>query len=184
MSTFITLSRLLSVLVLTFSLGTGLTLVPELPRSFAGTLTAFAREEEDEDEEDEHEEEHEEDEDEEEDDDRPRTVSVPAATLPAAEAVKTEKAPKTIIQEIVEEQPVVETYVETDPGYDADLDNDGLVDALDPDPAVAQTAYFTDDDGDSVPNALDAQPGADDILALDELSDSNANGILDAYEPL
>jgi hypothetical protein len=184
MHALIIASRLISVLVLTFGLGTGLTLIPKLSHSFVGPLPAFAREDEDEDEEDE--EEHEEDEDE--DEDRPRTVTTPAAPTPepVVEAVKKERVakPKTIIQEIIEERPVVETYVETDPGYDTDGDGDGLVDALDPDPTMPQTAYFTDDDGDSVPNALDTRPGADDILALDELNDSNANGILDTYESL
>lgn len=183
MHALITASRLISLLVLTFGLGTGLTLMPKLSHSFAGTLPAFAREEEDE--EDEREQDHEDEEDEYEEDDedeyRSRTVS-PSAT----ESVKTEKTPrsKTVVQEIVEKQPVTETYVETEPGYATDDDADGLVDALDPDPAVPQTAYFTDDDGDSVPNALDTRPGVDDILALDELNDSNANGILDAYESL
>lgn len=184
MHTFITLSRLLSILVLTFGLGTGLSLVPELSRSFAGALPAVAREEEDEEE---HEEEHE-DEDDDEDEHRSRSAEAPTAAVGESEVetVKKEKVPKpkTIVQEIIEERPVVETYTETDPGYDVDGDSDGLVDALDPDPVTPQTAYFTDDDGDSVPNALDTRPGADDILALDELNDANANGILDAYEPL
>ncbi len=184
MHTFIIFSRIVSILVLAFGLGTGMSLVPELSRSFAGVLPAFAREEEDEDEEDEHEEEDEDEEDEH----RPRTVETTETTVaaPVTEVVKKEKLPKpkTIIQEVVEVRPVVETYIETEAGYDSDQDTDGLVDALDPDPATPQTAYFTDDDGDSVPNVLDAHPGADDILALDELNDSNANGILDAYESL
>lgn len=183
MRTFITASRLLSILVLAFSFGTGLSLVPTLSHSFAGVLPAFAREEENEEDEEEHEEEHE---DEEEDEDEHRSRSTETPTTTVVEAVKKEKIlkPKTIIQEIVEERPVVETYIETDPGYDTDGDDDGLVDALDPDPITPQSAYFTDDDGDSIPNALDTRPGTDDILALDELNDANANGILDAYESL
>lgn len=182
MHTFITITRVLSILILTFGLGIGLSFVPKLSHSFAGVHPALAREEEDEDEEDE--EEHEEDDDEEH---RSRTAETSTTTTTEPiEAVKKEKAPKpkTIVQEIVEERPVVETYIETDPGYETDEDGDGLVDAIDPDPATPQSDYFTDDDSDSVPNALDTHPGIDDILALDEMNDSNANGVLDVYEPL
>lgn len=188
MHTFITITRLLSILVLTFGLGVGLSFIPKFSHSFAGASPAFAREDEDEEDE-EHEEDREDEEEEDDDEDEHRPRATEASPTPAAEPIETikkEKAPKmkTIVQEIVEERPVVETYVETDPGYDDDSDGDALVDALDPDPAIPQSDYFTDDDGDSVPNALDTRPGADDILALDELSDANANGILDAYEPL
>lgn len=186
MPTIISLTRLLSILILTFGIGTGLAFVPGLSYTLAGSSAAFAREdEEDEDEHEEDEDREDEDEDEE-DEHRPRSTSSATVEEPTTEAVKVEKVPKmkTVVQEIVEETPVVETYVVTDPGYDSDSDSDGLVDALDPDPTLHQSAYFTDDDGDSVPNALDQEPGADDILSLDELDDTDGDGILDRYESL
>lgn len=164
--------RTLSILILLAS--AGLTFVTPTSVPGIGAAAAWAREDEDEDE---HEEE---DEDEDEDDDEEDEYTAPAATQTATPKVEKVTVPKTI-QTIVS-QPVVETYIETDPGYASDGDNDGLVDALDPDPAVAQTAYFTDDDGDSVPNALDSWPGADDLLALDPAADTNSNGVLDTHE--
>lgn len=184
MQTLFNSMRLISVLILTFGLGIGAGFLPSTNGPVSGTFSALAKEYEDE--EDEQEEEEEEDE-EDEDEYRPRSVSVPAPAVveeSVTSPVKTEKVakPKAVIQEVVETIPVTETYVETDPGYDIDSDGDGLVDAIDPDPVVSQTAYFTDDDGDSVPNAIDTHPGSDDLLMLDELTDANANGILDSYE--
>ncbi|MFZ1626732.1 MAG: hypothetical protein WAT81_02930 [Candidatus Moraniibacteriota bacterium] len=174
MQTLFTSMRLLGVLILTFGLGIGAAFLPSSLGSLSGTISVFAKEYEDEEDEDEY---------------RPRSVSVPAPAVVETSVpspVKTEKVakPKTVIQEVVETIPVTETYVETDPGYDIDSDGDGLVDAIDPDPVVSQTTYFTDDDGDSVPNAIDTHPGSDDLLMLDELTDANANGILDSYESL
>ncbi len=169
-----TIARLFGIITLLAGLGSVFALPPT---SGIHSFTAWARE--DEDEEDEHEDEdEEEDEHEEEDEDEDYT----APTSTEKETPKTEKVtvPKTI-QTIVR-QPVVETYIETEPGYASDGDGDGVVDALDPDPAVTQTAYFTDDDGDSVPNALDTWPGFDDLLAIDPMQDTNNNGILDTFE--
>jgi hypothetical protein len=189
MPTLISFFRLLNMVVLTFGIGTGLAFVPGLSHTLAGSSAAFAREDEEDEDEDEDEEEDEKDEHEdegEEDEHRPR--STPSATIEESvvETVKVEKVPKTktVIREIIEETPVVETYIVIDPGYDTDGDSDSLVDALDPDPTLHQSAYFTDDDGDSVPNALDQEPGADDILSLDELDDADGDGILDRYESL
>jgi hypothetical protein len=185
MAILISFSRLMSVIVLTFGIGTGLTLVPKLGGTFANPPIALAGEDEDEEDEKEEEDDHDEEDEKDDEDDERRSSTAPAPE-PVTETAKVKKVPKTktVIQEIVEETPVIETYVVTDPGYDTDGDSDGLVDALDPDPALHQSAYFTDDDGDSVPNALDTRPGTDDILALDELSDANANGVLDSFESL
>lgn len=166
--------RTLSILILLAS--AGLTFVTPTSVPGIGAAAALAREDEDEDE---HEEEDEDEEEDEEEDDEDE-YTAPAATQTATPKAEKVTVPKTI-QTIVS-QPVVETYIETDPGYASDGDGDGLVDALDPDPAIAQTAYFTDDDGDSVPNALDSWPGADDLLALDPAADTNSNGVLDTHE--
>lgn len=170
-----TIVRFLGILTLLVGFGSAFAL-PSSSGSFS--FTAWAREEDEEDEEedeDEDEEDHEE-EDEDEDD------YVPASTKTTSPKTEKITVPKTI-QTIVR-QPVVETYIETEPGYASDGDGDGIVDALDPDPAITQTAYFTDDDGDSVPNALDTWPGFDDLLAIDPMQDANKNGILDTYERL
>ncbi|HLD51124.1 hypothetical protein A3K34_01620 [candidate division WWE3 bacterium RIFOXYC1_FULL_40_10] len=76
---------------------------------------------------------------------------------------------------------VVNYITVVDSGYDRDSDKDGLVDALDPNPSILEKELFTDDDGDSVPNALDQKPGEDDFSLVD-FEDLNTNGILDNLE--
>ena len=66
--------------------------------------------------------------------------------------------------------------------YQIDSDGDGLVDAIDPDPKRSQKDYFTDSDGDSVPDAFDRHSGEDDFAYSDANTDTNGNGIIDAYE--
>ncbi|NMB70419.1 hypothetical protein GYA27_04470 [candidate division WWE3 bacterium] len=76
----------------------------------------------------------------------------------------------------------IQRYVTVvDQGYDIDTDKDGLVDALDPHPAVHEKELFTDEDNDGIPNALDKYKNEDDFLFID-FSDENDNGILDAFE--
>lgn len=65
-----------------------------------------------------------------------------------------------------------------------DTDGDGLVDGIDPDPLVHQKEYFTDIDGDSVPNAFDQHHDEDDFAYFDNAADKNSNGVLDTYEGL
>lgn len=121
----------------------------------------------DDDEEDEEEEEDEDDEDEEED-----------------EEETTSSKPKTIkvIKQVVEYKPVTETVVVTEEAYARDTDGDLLVDALDPDPRIAQSEYFTDTDDDGVPNAIDRYHDEDDFAYYEMETDDNGNGILDSYE--
>lgn len=94
--------------------------------------------------------------------------------------------PKTIkvIKQVVEYKPVTETVVVTEEAYAKDTDGDLLVDALDPDPRIAQSEYFTDTDDDGVPNAIDHYPEEDDFAYYEMETDDNGNGILDSYEPL
>ncbi len=130
--------------------------------------TAWAEDDEDEDEhEDEDDNEDRRDEDEEE--------------APAAKET-TKTVMKKVIQEVIEYKPVTRTYVVTDEAYQKDLDSDGLVDAIDPDPIVDQRKYFTDSDDDGMPDMLDQHPDEDDFLFYDSESDENSNGILDSYE--
>lgn len=123
------------------------------------------------DHEDEDEEEEEDDEDEDEDEEEEETKS---------------SKPKTIkvIKQVVEYKPVTETVVVTEEAYAKDTDGDLLVDALDPDPRIAQSEYFTDTDDDGVPNAIDHYPDEDDFAYYEMETDDNGNGILDSYEPL
>lgn len=67
-------------------------------------------------------------------------------------------------------------------GYDKDTDNDGLVDAIDPHPVVSERHFFTDSDGDSVPDNDDRFPEHDDFFSFPNDADVNFNGILDIYE--
>jgi hypothetical protein len=117
-----------------------------------------------------------EDEDEEDEDDREDETNTQKET-------KTSK-PKTIqvIKEVVEYKPVTETIVVTEEAYTKDTDGDLLVDALDPDPRIAQSEYFTDIDGDGVPNAIDRYHDEDDFAYYEMETDDNENGILDSYE--
>ncbi len=78
-------------------------------------------------------------------------------------------------------EPIVRYVTVVDPGFDRDTDGDLLVDALDPDPTIKQQEFFTDDDGDSVPNALDKHKGEDDLVYI-SFEDTNNNGILDSLE--
>lgn len=92
--------------------------------------------------------------------------------------------PKTIkvVKQVVEYKPVTETVVVTEEAYAKDTDGDLLVDALDPDPRIAQSEYFTDIDGDGVPNAIDRYHDEDDFAYYEMETDDNGNGILDSYE--
>lgn len=87
-----------------------------------------------------------------------------------------------VIKNVVVYKPVTTTIVVTPDDYTKDTDSDGLVDATDPDPLVPQSQYFTDDDGDSTPNAIDRYPGEDDFAYYEFETDTNGNGILDSYE--
>ncbi len=128
-------------------------------------LTANADRDEDEDEEEEEEDEDDEDEDEE-------------------EYQETTSKPKKIkvIQQVIEYKPVTETVVVTEEAYAKDSDGDLLVDALDPDPLIAQSEYFTDIDDDGVPNAIDRYHDEDDFAYYEMETDTDNNGILDSYE--
>lgn len=97
---------------------------------------------------------------------------------------KKSSQPKTIkvLKEVIEYKPVTTQVVVTEEAYATDTDNDGLVDAIDPDPLVSQKEYYTDDDNDGVPNALDEHPEEDDFAYYQFESDDNNNGILDSYE--
>ena len=100
---------------------------------------------------------------------------------------KTSK-PKTItktidvVKNVVEYKPVTETVIILDEAYQKDTDGDQLVDAIDPDPLLKQSEYFTDIDGDGVPNALDQHHDEDDFAYYDFETDENNNGIIDSYE--
>jgi hypothetical protein len=79
-----------------------------------------------------------------------------------------------------------QTYIETkviDPAFTTDTDGDKLVDAIDPNPLVPQWEFYTDDDGDSVPNAFDKYLNENDFFYQQNV-DVNANGILDSFENL
>ncbi len=81
-------------------------------------------------------------------------------------------------------KPVTETITITPDDYQRDSDNDQLVDAIDPDPRVPQSEYFTDTDSDGVPDALDRHHDEDDFAYHDFETDDNHNGIIDSYEGL
>lgn len=69
------------------------------------------------------------------------------------------------------------------PEYGRDTDSDLLVDGIDPNPLVHQREYFTDTDGDGVPNVFDRFSGEDDFAYFEE-DDADRDGILDTYERL
>ena len=126
----------------------------------------FAEDDEKEDEEEEKKEEGKEDE---EDEDGYEEITIETIT----EEVDT---PENIIG-----TPITKTVNLIEQGYNIDTDGDKLVDALDPDPAVPQWEYYTDDDGDTVPNVKDKHKDEDDLLYFD-FSDENNNGIIDLFE--
>ena len=66
--------------------------------------------------------------------------------------------------------------------YLKDTDGDGLVDAIDPHPAIPESEFWTDTDGDSIPNAYDLHHDEDDFAYV-EGTDVNNDGIIDVYEP-
>lgn len=103
-----------------------------------------------------------------------------------SEPATKESAPKTktikVIKEVVEYRPVTETIMVTEEAYAKDTDGDVLVDAIDPDPLVPQSEYFTDIDADGIPNALDRHHDEDDFAYYDFETDTNGNGIFDSYE--
>jgi hypothetical protein len=106
--------------------------------------------EDDEDEEDEEDEEDDEDEEDEEDDDEKDTK-------------------KSYQESVITTYKLVEKTVTTlDEKFKIDTDGDLLVDGLDPHPTVPESAYFSDDDEDAVPNAVDAYPGKDDFFIFDD----------------
>lgn len=161
--------RILSSSILTLFLVSSVAI---LSPSFVTTRTTLfslswltANADEDEDEEEEDEDEDDEDEDEE-------------------EYQETTSKPKKIkvIQQVVEYKPVTETVVVTEEAYAKDSDGDLLVDALDPDPLIAQSEYFTDIDDDGVPNAIDRYHDEDDFAYYEMETDADNNGILDSYE--
>ncbi len=144
-----------------------------LPPLYLSTFpTVSAREDEDKEDEEGHnedDEEDEEDKDEDEEDERPKTSK-----------------PKTIqvVKEVIEYKPVTETIIVTEAAYTIDTDGDVLVDAIDPDPLVPQSEYFTDIDNDGVPNALDLYHDEDDFSYYEFETDDDNNGILDSYEQI
>ena len=119
----------------------------------------------DDDEDDEDEDEDEDDEDEDDDDDyreeKKETISVTRYEVRQVSRVVTVLAPE----------------------YEKDTDGDLLVDGIDPNPLVHQKEYFTDADGDGVPNVFDRFSGEDDFAYFEE-DDADQDGILDTYERL
>lgn len=90
---------------------------------------------------------------------------------------------KEVTQEVVEYQPVTKTVTVTEDGYQKDSDEDVLVDAIDPNPRIKQSEYFTDTDGDGVPNVFDRYHDEDDFAYFDDAdTDDDGDGILDSYE--
>ncbi|MFZ2187195.1 MAG: hypothetical protein WAV46_01020 [Candidatus Moraniibacteriota bacterium] len=79
---------------------------------------------------------------------------------------------------------VTKVIMTLDPIFTTDQDQDGIVDGLDPHPAVSEREYFTDDDNDGIANAFDAHQGEDDFTYYEQENDTNGNGILDSYESL
>jgi len=119
---------------------------------------------------------------EEEDDERGgENDSAPSASTSTAPAQSKKKA-TVKYENVIEYRPVTRNVTVTEPAFEKDTDNDGLVDGLDPDPNVDQRQYFTDDDHDSMPNVWDRYPGEDDFSYLDDQSDTDHNGLIDAYE--
>jgi hypothetical protein len=119
--------------------------------------------EDDEDEEDEEDEEDDEDEEDEEDDDEKDTK-------------------KSYQESVITTYKLVEKTVTTlDEKFKIDTDGDLLVDGLDPHPTVPESAYFSDDDEDAVPNAVDAYPGKDDFFIFDDEADRDEDGLIDSF---
>lgn len=79
---------------------------------------------------------------------------------------------------------VVRTVAVLAPEYEMDTDGDLLVDGIDPDPKVHQREYFTDTDGDGIPNVFDRHHDEDDFAYYDGEDDADSNGLLDSYERL
>ena len=123
----------------------------------------FADEDEEEDEEDEEEDE------EDDDDDDDREDSNASQSVRSKETV------------ITTYRLVTKTVTTLDEKFRVDMDGDLLVDGLDLHPAVPESEYFTDDDEDAVPNAVDAYPGEDDFLVFDDGEDRDKDGILDSF---
>ncbi|MGK2848725.1 MAG: hypothetical protein ACSLEX_01505 [Minisyncoccota bacterium] len=93
------------------------------------------------------------DEEEEEEDEEDRTT-----------AVQKKSRTTLVIQEVIEYRPVQETVTVTPEDYRWDTDGDTLVNAIDPDPLIPQSEYFTDTDADGVPNVIDLYPGNNDFV--------------------
>lgn len=125
-------------------------------------LVALADRDEDEDEDED--EEDEDDEDDEEDE--------------SSSSAKKSSQTETVTKQVV----TYETRIVNDPEFLVDTDQDGLVDGVDPEPNFDFREYFTDIDGDGVPNAFDKHHDEDDFSYHDEETDKNNNGILDSYE--
>ncbi len=127
-------------------------------------LVAFAEDDDDDEEEEEEEDEEEDDEDDEEDE--------------SPSSAKKSSQTETVTKQVV----TYETRIVNDPEFLIDTDQDGLVDGVDPEPNFDFREYFTDIDGDGVPNAFDKHHDEDDFSYHDEEVDENNNGILDSYE--
>jgi FtsZ-interacting cell division protein ZipA len=124
-----------------------------------------------------------EDEDKEDEDDKERKdSSEDDAPVQVTQTKKSKPKKINIIQEVVEYRSVPEKRTVTEVAYTLDTDGDALVDAIDPDPSIAQQEYFTDTDGDGMPNALDLHHDEDDFAYFEFEIDENGNGILDSYE--
>lgn len=143
------------VAALVFPIGAGF-------RSEASSFVSVAHADDDEDEDDEDEDEDErEDEDEDEDEEEKKEV---------VEVMR------------YEVRQVVRTVAVLAPEYEKDTDGDLLVDGIDPDPKVHQREYFTDTDGDGIPNIFDRHHDEDDFSYYDGEEDADADGLLDSYE--
>ncbi len=109
------------------------------------------------------------------DDERKSSTSTTSTSSSKTKTIK-------VVKNVIVYKPVTETIVVTEEAYTKDTDGDLLVDAIDPDPLIKQSEYFTDIDGDGVPNALDKYHDEDDFSYYDFETDDNDNGILDSYE--
>ncbi len=127
--------------------------------------------EDDEDEEDEEDEEDDEDEEEEEDEDEEDE-----------DEDEDGDTKKSYQESVITTYRLVEKTVTTlDEKFKLDTDGDLLVDGLDPHPTVPESAYFSDDDEDAVPNAVDAYPGKDDFFIFDDEADRDEDGLIDSF---
>lgn len=94
-----------------------------------------------------------------------------------------EEAPEEVTpQYVTRYRTITKVITVTDPGYDIDTDGDVIVDAIDPDPARHQEEYFTDYDGDSIPNAFDLYHDEDDFAYFESAVDNDHDGIIDSLE--